>query len=1511
MDALLIVAATVVAVLIVFRTIAPSGKPSFTVVERVPTRGLSASAGALGKACARTERGKGVSAARVCRGLKKNIKEISRRSEREKWEIAFIENADMLLGAAGKAKQALRKSYMLGHVRAKPRIFLLCKEIAEKTRGYADIKLFAELVARYSAAAPLSVAECGMLGDMLVYCLCGMINAAADGALRRGDSYRKGAADGRIGRADLDRIASDDYICGLADTASDSNAVSRMAENNGIDINSAAENRRRYLAETYALVVGAADTVRTFTELPDHAFMRLSEAYAVLEKSAGYSTASEKDKADTLRSVAATAKKRGLSEAAFAEECVEYAAVSGESVERYAVEKPRLLLTMRYVLPLSAAALFTALLSILSEPISAAFFALSFAVSVTAFYRLARALSTPYYVPRRIGVDARSILLVVTGAEYLIQRTGMLRAVGRRLDSSVKNRRLAALYAKLLSECMTVASCAAAQLFGAIFVARWFSWTALAVASSACLSIALVGLFACGAELSLKPLRSVLAAAMSFAAIPSAAALAAAVCLLGKNAKRLYAPKTSRALFASSAAAQIAAGIAVTTVGAVFCPPMTAVGCVFALFPLAPFCVAKINSALSDKPKTTQQRTVRNERTSTDGAPFGGEPQAKLCLVNGGGAYIACDNRGDIRVSDCAGGVPRARYRLGAVCTVGGYSFDLAHCGGVFQKHKAIYRAVSSGAQFVFEAAAATELSACACMITLVNRTGAPVAAELLIYVAPIACRDAASLRAIGITVGGEAIAGASDKPVAVKHAVVLGAFEKKRIPAAVVLGADVRGAEQMLPVAQSDMFYEYAEACARGYADGDLASVVSALFGDRECAAELCDPRLPTLVYSADDRNALTEINELKRYGYDVNAFLIDERSDYGVSHKGGVRVLYGSRDGDAIATARRIATKRRAALAESACEPAFGINEPALAVKPCLRRPQRATGLDMTRNIVTDGGLYSVFDEYGAAGGCCAVDGARAELPRAFVAIEENGVVWSPTVRPCGKGVMSTRHSAGRTEYDCAYNGALARMRVYAARGALGIVYDLEIENTCGEERDLFVMFAAEAPLSMRPARTAEMYGGSIVLSKVDGNGYAVFASEEIAERAFTAQAYRSFGAVRRAHGFSAGGDDTALALSVALRVKADGKKRVVFLLAAKVGDLFARRIDIAAADGYIEDSIAFWSRLGAVRLYSSDEALNAAYKTALYSAYVNAARRDIDGDAVGALAAVYAVKYADPSAAVSRIVAACSEQTESGRFSCIDGGSHRVLKTLLLPLAAADIAEFSGDASIFDVEAPFATPDRRDDRVVSVFEHCLRAIDAAAADICSADGIDAAALYAALGMYSFRCDGERKKRYRELMKNMWFVGNYRLGDENALRRLLGDGVLFETVFALSLYESGDPSAAYCALGRAVSSGREKIADDYAASILFYATVTEKLLGIAVRGTKADIDPRTADVTPHIDFSYDCDGAVTRIAVDDSIERGEWQMSVGRITYAHAKIDLEKGSDGVIVFRRCEPHH
>ena len=177
-----------------------------------------------------------------------------------------------------------------------------------------------ELVKRFSAVAPLTVDECGMLGDMLIFCLCETICAAADGAERKGRSYDKGRADGADGRVDLDRITSDDYICGLTETAEDTDAVARMAENNGIDVDAAVAARRKYVAEVYALIACAAEAVKAFSALPRYEFYGLSAAYSVLEQSSEFSAADEKQRARVLSAVAATARKHKTGEVDFAKE---------------------------------------------------------------------------------------------------------------------------------------------------------------------------------------------------------------------------------------------------------------------------------------------------------------------------------------------------------------------------------------------------------------------------------------------------------------------------------------------------------------------------------------------------------------------------------------------------------------------------------------------------------------------------------------------------------------------------------------------------------------------------------------------------------------------------------------------------------------------------------------------------------------------------------------------------------------------------------------------------------------------------------------------------------------------------------------------------------------------------------------------------------------------------------------------------------------------------------------
>ena len=287
------------------------------------------------------------------------------------------------------------------------------------------------------------------------------------------------------------------------------------------------------------MIACAAEAVKAFSALPRYEFYGLSAAYSVLEQSSEFSAADEKQRARVLSAVAATARKHKTGEVDFAKECIDYVAASGGTVERYAVPRPRFRVTVRYILPTAAAILAVVLFYVFSPPMFSAYYVLMFAVVVTAFYRIARVLTAQYYAPRSSGRDAHSIVYAVTGAKYLEQRLDMLRAVGHRLDASAKDRKLAVLYAKLLLECITVVICATAQLFAIVFVARRFSPTAFFVACSACIAVALAGLFRSGAELSFKPLKSILTAAMIFAAFPSAAVTAIVLCIFGKRIKRL------------------------------------------------------------------------------------------------------------------------------------------------------------------------------------------------------------------------------------------------------------------------------------------------------------------------------------------------------------------------------------------------------------------------------------------------------------------------------------------------------------------------------------------------------------------------------------------------------------------------------------------------------------------------------------------------------------------------------------------------------------------------------------------------------------------------------------------------------------------------------------------------------------------------------------------------------------------------------------------------------------
>ncbi|MDE6293959.1 MAG: hypothetical protein K2L88_04985, partial [Clostridiales bacterium] len=86
--------------------------------------------------------------------------------------------------------------------------------------------------------------------------------------LKRAEMFDKGMSDGSSGSVDLTYIHIDDYVCGLTDgcAESDRGAVLRLFECNGVDVDDAVKNRRKFLAHAYVTVNSVLRSISVLDE---------------------------------------------------------------------------------------------------------------------------------------------------------------------------------------------------------------------------------------------------------------------------------------------------------------------------------------------------------------------------------------------------------------------------------------------------------------------------------------------------------------------------------------------------------------------------------------------------------------------------------------------------------------------------------------------------------------------------------------------------------------------------------------------------------------------------------------------------------------------------------------------------------------------------------------------------------------------------------------------------------------------------------------------------------------------------------------------------------------------------------------------------------------------------------------------------------------------------------------------------------------------------------------------
>lgn len=249
-----IIFAIFIAVVLLVRFAAPAAAPRFYRAERTTHNALIANIRALGKRCAVTEYGQGISYGAI--KIRKVISDCKKRVSSctaDDWQYVLDSAGDSILRAFSDGKSAARHSAYCGHVGKYPRIFLFCERLVRDSGCEITRQLLSDAISAFEENAEFTLSERKILCGMLKLCLIGYLYAVTEGAVKRGEEYDNGAIDGSNGSVNLDYLSADDYVCGLVQACSENEraTVEKLLEHNAVDIYSADSRRRKRLAQAY------------------------------------------------------------------------------------------------------------------------------------------------------------------------------------------------------------------------------------------------------------------------------------------------------------------------------------------------------------------------------------------------------------------------------------------------------------------------------------------------------------------------------------------------------------------------------------------------------------------------------------------------------------------------------------------------------------------------------------------------------------------------------------------------------------------------------------------------------------------------------------------------------------------------------------------------------------------------------------------------------------------------------------------------------------------------------------------------------------------------------------------------------------------------------------------------------------------------------------------------------------------------------------------------------------
>lgn len=883
-------------------------------------------------------------------------------------------------------------------------------------------------------------------------------------------------------------------------------------------------------------------------------------------------------------------------------------------------------------------------------------------------------------------------------------------------------------------------------------------------------------------------------------------------------------------------------------------------------------------------------------------AYFGGEPDYKRNAVRGGIAEVTADNRGKVTVKSACGAA-----ELSLNVSAGRERIKLAAFDGVFAPHKSTYRVATESAEFSAEFIAPVESAGCSVRVTALNRTAAPL--DIGIFASADKCSECDLPQCEFL----QACKRSADERCAVALCSESGCSER---------AADNRGAEiserfelggyEKRAVVINALFAESAALLARRATamcgDGGFAC-------DEAAAREYCAD-IDGYVGAREYAPITTPYRRESPDAGDVELPTVayDAATDFGgfTGDGGLLPILNGGAD-----------------IRNVLCDGAYRLE------------------------LASDGGSARYTDEYG--GRLTRDDGLTA----AFVALGEGGAVWTPTLRPMGKGNLYAVHKIGYSEYKCGYNGFICTLRRYVACGRKGELFDLTLENKTDRQRETDVMLSVRSDCVC--GVTAE--GGRLLATDGDGNAlFCVQSSERITEYAEFAEGYFVRGAIDRTRGFRSGGCTGAPTASTRVHVLPNGSKRVVFLL--RVGDCAQLRLDESLADAMLAAEIERYENGARFAVRTSDRALNRAFMWVQY-ALTNAVKDSafISGAENAALDIVLcrAARYLDIAAVRRKISCLCENQRADGASGYADGRDGRSVAALLaLPIIAASYIDFTRDFGVLGEHTRFYS-ETGEKTGASVLEHCLRAVDCAVRVYASGKKsvTDAMLLRFAVKRYVQYCaESARKKRFEAAVRYADYAvadgfdgekfGEYAgvpINDKIVLlpqvisavtgacgadaaktalataKDKLFDGaqctmrtssetderatLAIMLLYAYALYKVDCDAEAFDVLRECYRRGAV-VCESIGAQALFYSLVAEYPLGVKLCGGKITVNPAIGDNAPDIAFDIATARGRAHVTVDGAVPRGAWRMRVNNVVYSTDAIDVDsEGESNITLFR------